>query len=174
MLRAAEQAVWTRRQEARLVPVGANFSGETPSDPAYPVAADALQFSPCPRPPSRWRQKKTRRNFHRSRENLSSRGCREATRWRSSDLKVLDMRDVKQAMTLCKEGPTIYCPVCEKRSTSLGLAPANPDGPLTKLSIQLGLAKNMQGWPMRLPDLPLLNTTSFRPSSRTHQEVGRG
>jgi hypothetical protein len=38
-------------------------------------------------------------------------------------------------MALCKEGRTIYCPVCEKKSKVTWTSPSKSGGPLTKLRI---------------------------------------
>jgi hypothetical protein len=51
-------------------------------------------------------------------------------------VKVIDVRDTKQAMALCKEGSTIHCEVCKKKYKVTWTAPGKSGGPLTtKLSI---------------------------------------
>jgi hypothetical protein len=50
-------------------------------------------------------------------------------------VKVIDIRDAKQAMALCKEGRMVYCPVCKKKYKVTWTAPSKSGGPLTKLTI---------------------------------------
>jgi hypothetical protein len=46
-------------------------------------------------------------------------------------VKVIDVRDTKQAMALCKEGSTIHCEVCKKKYKVTWTAPGKSGGPLT-------------------------------------------
>ena len=50
-------------------------------------------------------------------------------------VKVLDIRDAKQAMALCKEGRMVYCPVCKKKYKVAWTPPSKSGGPQTKLTI---------------------------------------
>jgi hypothetical protein len=46
-------------------------------------------------------------------------------------VKVLDIRDNKQAMALCKEGRMIHCEVCKKKYKVTWTPPGKSGGPLT-------------------------------------------
>ena len=46
-------------------------------------------------------------------------------------VKVIDIKDSKQAMALCKEGRTIHCEVCKKKYKVAWTAPGKSGGPLT-------------------------------------------
>ena len=46
-------------------------------------------------------------------------------------VKVIDIKDAKQAMALCKEGRMVYCPVCKKKYKVTWTAPSKSGGPLT-------------------------------------------
>ena len=46
-------------------------------------------------------------------------------------VKVIDVRDTKQAMALCKEGRAIHCEVCKKKYKVTWTAPGKSGGPLT-------------------------------------------
>jgi hypothetical protein len=50
-------------------------------------------------------------------------------------VKVIDIRDAKKAMALCKEGRMVYCPVCKKKYKVTWTAPGKSGGPVTKLTI---------------------------------------
>ena len=51
-------------------------------------------------------------------------------------VKVIDIKDSKQAMALCKEGRTIHCEVCKKKYKVTWTPPGKSSGPLkTKLII---------------------------------------
>ena len=41
-------------------------------------------------------------------------------------VKVIDIKDSKQAMALCKEGSTIHCEVCKKKYKVTWTPPENP------------------------------------------------
>ena len=42
-------------------------------------------------------------------------------------VKVIDVRDTKQAMALCKEGRAVHCEVCKKKyKATSGPPPENP------------------------------------------------
>jgi hypothetical protein len=51
-------------------------------------------------------------------------------------VKVINIRDAKQATALCKEGRMVYCPVCKKKYKVTWTPPGKSGGPLTeKLTI---------------------------------------
>jgi hypothetical protein len=49
-------------------------------------------------------------------------------------IKVLDIKDSKQAMVLCKEGRTIHCDTCKKKY-KVTWTPGKSGGPTRKLTI---------------------------------------
>jgi uncharacterized protein YbaR (Trm112 family) len=44
-------------------------------------------------------------------------------------VKVLDIKDAKQAMALCEEGRMVYCPVCKKKYKVTWTIPSKSGGP---------------------------------------------
>ena len=50
-------------------------------------------------------------------------------------VKVIDIKDAKQAMALCKEGRTIHCEVCKKKYKVTWTGPRKSGGPTRKLII---------------------------------------
>ena len=50
-------------------------------------------------------------------------------------VKVIDIKDSKQAMALCKEGRTIHCEVCKKKYKVTWTPPGKSGGPTRKLII---------------------------------------
>ena len=46
-------------------------------------------------------------------------------------VKVIEIRDAKQAMALCKQGSTVHCQVCKKKYKVTWTSPGKSGGPLT-------------------------------------------